>query len=59
MKLYEETECAVMVGGAITEWFRVDVGVRQECILSPALFNIFLEMVMKELRSISLDPQLQ
>ena len=50
--MYQNTQCAVMIGGSITEWFDVGVGVKQGCILSPALFNIFLEYVMRELKSI-------
>ncbi|KAK3882552.1 hypothetical protein Pcinc_013084 [Petrolisthes cinctipes] len=51
-KMYENTQCSVMIGGSMTEWFCVRVGVRQGCILSPALFNLFLEFVMRELKSI-------
>lgn len=51
-KMYHNTQCAVMIGGTMTEWFGVEVGVRQGCILSPTLFNLFLEFVMKELNSI-------
>ena len=55
--LYENTECAVVINGQLTEWFSVEVGVRQGCLLSPTLFNIFLEFVMKEL--LSLSPSIQ
>ena len=50
--LYLDTKCAVVIDGEITNWFSVIVGVRQGCLLSPTLFNIFLEFVMKELKSI-------
>ena len=36
----------VQMNGSIGEWFRTTVGVRQGCLLSPTLFNIFLERIM-------------
>ena len=44
--LYENAMSAVLVQGATGEWFHTSVGVRQGCLLSPALFNIFLEDIM-------------
>ena len=32
---------AIQVNGSIEEWLRTTVGVRQKCLLSPTLFNIF------------------
>ena len=52
-RLYENSKCAVTIDGKLTEWFSVLVGVRQGCLLSPTLFNIFLEFVMNEVESIS------
>jgi hypothetical protein len=51
--MYDHTQCSVMIDGKLTQWFQVLVGVRQGCILSPTLFNIFLEFVMDELRSLT------
>ena len=51
-KIYNNTKCTVVVNGHITEWFEVLVGVRQGCILSPTLFNLFLDFLMKELSSL-------
>ena len=48
-ELYNNTECAVVIDGQLTEWFEVHVGLRQGCVLSSTLFNVFLEFVMKEL----------
>ena len=48
-ELYNNTECAVVIDGQLTVCFEVHVGLRQGCLLSPTLFNVFLEFVMKEL----------
>ena len=34
------------MNGSMGEWIRTTVGVRQECLLSPTLSNIFLERIM-------------
>ena len=49
-KMYDKTNCAVVIDGHITEWFHVSVGVRQGCLLSPTLFNLFLDFVMEEIK---------
>ena len=49
---YKQTECAVVINGKITDWFQVVTGVSQGCLLSPSLFNLFLEFVMKDLRNL-------
>ena len=36
------------MNGSIGEWFRTTVGVRQGCLLSPTLFNFFLERIMSD-----------
>ena len=37
-----------MFNGSTGEWFRTIVGVRQGCLLSPTVFNIFLERIICE-----------
>ena len=44
--LYENAMSAVLVQGTTGEWFHTSVGVRQGCLLSPTLFNIFLEGII-------------
>ena len=46
--LYEKATIAVQMNGSIGEWFRKIFGERQGCLLSPTLFNIFLERIMSD-----------
>ena len=45
--VWQGPECSP-VNGSTGEWFKTTVGVRQGCLLSPALVNIFLERIMCE-----------
>ena len=44
-QLYDKATSAVQMNGSIGEWFRT---VRQGCLLSLTLFNIFLERIMSD-----------
>ncbi|GFR70316.1 endonuclease-reverse transcriptase, partial [Elysia marginata] len=46
--LYNKATSAVFCNINIGDWFRTTVGVRQGCLLSPTLFNIFLERIMTD-----------
>ena len=48
--LYERSEACVRVCREESEWFEVSVGLRQGCVMSPWLFNLFMDGVMKEVR---------
>ena len=50
--LYVGQEATVRTGCGITDWFQIGKGVRQGCILSPCLFNLYAEHIM---RNIGLD----
>ena len=39
---------AILFNSSIGDWFRTTVGVRQGCLISPNLFNIFLERIMTD-----------
>ena len=41
--LYDKATSAVLFSNNIGDWFRTIVGVQQGCLLSPTVFNIFLE----------------
>ena len=47
-KLHERATSAVFLNNEIGNWFPTSVGVRQGCLLSPTLFNIFLERIMTD-----------
>ena len=46
--LYDKAQSTVLFNNSTREWFRTTVGVRQGCLPSPTLFNIFLERIMCE-----------
>ena len=46
--LYDKATSAVCFNGRTGAWFSTTVGVRQGCLLSPTLFNIFLERIMAD-----------
>ena len=46
--LYDKATGAVLFNSSIRDWFRTTVGIRQGCLLSPNLFNIFLERIMTD-----------
>ena len=45
--LYACQETIVRTGHGTTDWFQIGKGVRQGCILSPCLFNLYTEYVMR------------
>ena len=46
-----DSTSAVLFNSSIGDWFRKTVGVRQGCLLSPTLFNIFLDHDRRRRRS--------
>ena len=45
--LYASQEATVRTGHGTTDWFQIGKGVRQGCILSPCLFNFYVEYIMR------------
>ena len=39
---------SVRVGNDVSEWFPVNVGLRQGCVMSPWLFNVYMDGVVRE-----------
>ena len=44
--MYAGQETTVRTGHGTTDWFQIGKGVRQGCILSPCLFNLYSEYIM-------------
>ena len=47
--LYAGQEVTVRTGHGTTDWFQIGNGVHQACILSPCLFNLYADYIMKTL----------
>ena len=45
--LYAGQEARVRTGHGTTDWFQIGIGVYQVCILSPCLFNLYAEYIMR------------
>ena len=54
--LYAGQEAAVRTGHGTTDWFQIGKGVRQDCILSPCLFNLYAEYIMRNTREVPNSP---
>ena len=48
--LYASQEATVRTGHGTTDWFQIGKGVCQGCILSPCLFNLYAEYIMRNSR---------
>ena len=45
--LYSGQEATIRTEHRTTDWFQIAKGVRQGCILSPCLFNLYAEYIMR------------
>ena len=48
--MHEEVKSRVVMNGKLSSWFNLDIGLRQGCVLSPLLFLIFINDLLKELK---------
>ena len=49
-KVYAGQEATVRTGHGTTDWFKIGKGVCQGCILSPCLFSLYAEYIMRNAR---------
>ena len=54
INLYAGQEATVRMYG-ITDWFKIEKGVWQGCLLSPCLFNLYAEHIMRNAMSYKLE----
>ena len=45
---YVDSRVCVRVGNGVSEWFLVNVGLRQGCVMSPWLFNVYMDGMVRE-----------
>ena len=45
---YADSSSYFLVGNEVTEWFPVNVGLRQGFLMSPWLFNVYMDGVVRE-----------
>ena len=45
--LYADQEATVRTGHGTTNWFLIGKGVCQDCVLSPCLFNLYTEYIIR------------
>ena len=63
ISLYANVQCCVKVGmnGHLTDWFKVNSGLRQGCLVSPLLFNLHINdlaiSIKERCRGIKFDDQ--
>ena len=57
--LYAAQEATVRTGHGTTDWFQIGKGVRQGCILSPCLFNLYAEYIMQNARLVEAQARIK
>ena len=45
-----DSRACVRIGMEVSEWFPVNVGLRQGCVMSPWSFNVYMDGVVREVK---------
>ena len=56
---YVDSRACVRVRNDVSEWFPLNVGLRQGCVMSPWLFNVYMDGVVREVNARVLGKGLQ
>ena len=46
---YVDSMASIWVGNDVSEWFPVNVGLTQGCVMSPWLFNVYMDGVVRDM----------
>ncbi len=46
----KDVKCSVKINGHYSEWFNVSVGLKQGCLMSPMLFNLYIDDLISEIK---------
>ena len=57
--LYAGQEATVRTGHGTTDWFQIGKGIRHGCILSPCLFDLHPEYIMRNTRLDEAQPRIK
>jgi hypothetical protein len=57
--IYKTVESCVRIEGDITEWFSIETGVRQGCVLSPLLYALFINGLVREINALNLGIEIR
>ncbi len=51
--LYKDVKFSVKINGHYSEWFNVSVGLKQGCLISPMLFNLYIDEFISEIKDLN------
>ena len=57
-KLYEDNEVRYTLGDIGTGWLRNNIGIWQGCVISPTLFNLYIEELIVRIRMTGRESEL-
>ena len=57
--LYNDVKCAVKLNNQLSSWFDVNVGLKQGCLLSPVLFNLYVNDLACKIKSLNIGVRTQ